>query len=399
MRGKTLIINLIIIVLVMTGSQVLRGQTPENHMHISLTHDIAGNAYGGIKPGLANLGLINLDFALQSKRLGFWNNGTFRVHMQNTYGQKPTENLVGDMQVFSNIENGYYTYLYQFWYKHRIGDLSLLIGKHDLNEIFFAGDQPGEYINSSFGIMPVASLNIPVSIFPATTLGFVGSYEFNHRSSVHVGIYNGVPGEITPSNFGTDLNLNASNGLVYVGEWHFQGLVPGLDGSYKVGAFYHSGQSNPATNPAYEQNGANGIYLIADQNVYENQGPKNQSMGTFFQVGYSPGQSSINDLYLATGINYAGLFSSAGKDMAGVSVAYASCNHTLLESEQETFASCETVLEWFYKYQVTDKLIVQPDIQYIIHPGMNTDHDNSWVGIFRLKWTMDKTLNNGTSND
>lgn len=98
--------------------------------------------------------------------------------------------------------------LYQLWYKHRIGDFSIFTGKHDLNEVFFTSEFAGEYINSSFGIMPIASLNVPVSIFPGTTLNIIGKYKINSNYDVYAGIYNGRPGALTQSNFGTDFNLS-----------------------------------------------------------------------------------------------------------------------------------------------------------------------------------------------
>jgi len=362
------------------------GQTNENKFETSLTQDVASNMAGGMKTGQAQLGLINLDMALHTNSLNLWENGMFRVHIQNTYGQLPTEKLIGDMQVFSNIENGTFTYLYQLWYKHEIGNFSILAGKHDLNEIFFASEFAGAYVNSSFGIMPIASLNVPVSIFPMTTLGVVGSYDFNEKYSIYAGVYSGEPGSLTQSNFGTNLNLDANNGQFYVGEFHINTKIAGKQGTYKIGAFHHSGEFESLNDPTNKQKGSSGVYFIADQMILGSMDSPNGGLGMLLQGGYSPDKSSINDFYLAYGLNYHKVFTET--DKMGLAVAHASANNVLTEKNQSRYTVCETAIELTYKYQLARQLIVQPDLQYIIHPGMKSSIDNAFAGIFRIKWTI-----------
>ncbi len=386
--GKIIKSNRILILslLMILGTKNVESQSHLNTIEASVTQDMASNFYGGIKSGYAYLGLINLDFTLSSESMNLWENGTLRIHIQNTYGQTPTENLVGDIQVFSNIENGTYTYLYQFWYQHQIGDFSFLIGKHDLNEAFFTSDYAGEYINSSFGIMPVASLNVPVSIFPMTTLGFVGSYDFNKSLSLKGGVYNGRPGEITHNNFGTNLNLNKNNGLFYVGEFHFKDIIRNKPGIYKIGYFHHSGEFQKLTTSESYQKGVSGIYFIADQSVLLEGNDKQQGLGTMFQAGYSPAGSSLNDFYMAYGLNYTGLFPGRDSDKLGFAIAHASINNTYFKQCRENYQTCETALELTYKYHLFDNLVVQPNMQYIIHPGMQKCYKNAFVGMIRINW-------------
>jgi len=388
MKTKTTLFHSLIITLtliVLTG-YITNAQKQNNFVKAEITEDFAKNVQGGIKSGQAYLGLINLDFILDTETSNLWENGTFRFHIQNTHGHTPTEDLVGDIQVFSNIENGTYTYLYQIWYKHQFKDFSVLFGKHDLNEEFFASEYGGEYINSSFGIMPVASLNVPVSIFPATTLGFVSQYNINQSMALKAGAYNGMPGEITQTNFGMDLNLNKNNGLFYVGEFHLKDIIPNKPGTYKAGMFHHSGEFNSLTNPTDKQKGSSGIYLIADQLIFSKSSKDNQGLGTMFQLGYSPNNSSINDFYMAYGLNYTGLFPKRPSDVMGLAVAHASINNSLLEKNPKNYETYETAIEFTYKYKAFNSLTIQPNIQYIIHPGMKSSYNNAFVGMIRVQW-------------
>ena len=360
-------------------------QENKNPVSLSINQDVASNFTGGIQTGVAHNGLINLNFKMNTDQMNLWDNGTFRLHVQNTYGQNPSRDLVGDIQVFSNIEHGNYTYLFQFWYKHQMGDFSLLLGKHDLNESFFTSDPAGTYINSSFGIMPLAPLNVPVSIFPNTTLGMVGRYEMNKNLALQGGLYNGKPGEITHSNFGTDLNLNKQNGLFYIGELHLNNPFE-KTGIYKFGAYHHSGDIQPPVNKQSRQNGRSAIYFIADQMIYSEKKDSGEGLATLLQFGYSPGNHALNDFYAAYGLNYTGLFSTNSRDELGLAIAHASSNNKLNSISKENYESCETVLELTYKYPLPWNLVIQPDFQYIIHPGMKSTFSNAFVGLFRIHW-------------
>ncbi len=367
-------------------SPTLQGQEKDNVLNASITQDVTSNLSGGAQTGETQLGLINLDFAMNTENMNLWKGGTFKVHIQNTYGGRPTEKFVGDLQVYNNIENGNHTYLYQLWYRQSLGDLSLLLGKHDMNAQFFTSGMAGTYINSSFGIMPLASLNVPVSIFPNTTLGLTGHYTINPNMSVQAGIYNGIPGEITQSNFGTDLNLGFDHGFFYIGEFHLKNPFEALSGTYKVGAFHHSGSFSTPTKNSRQQPGAGGVYFMADQMLTSAGKDGRKGLGTFLQLGYSPDVSSINDFYWAFGMNYTGLLHPGGKDEAGLALAHASAQDRLAEAREKELRRCETVVEFTYRYAITDQITLQPDIQYIIHPGMNPGLENAWAGTFRIHW-------------
>jgi len=387
MNTKSILIqSLILIHILMLTKYETQAQNKNNFIEAGVIQDFASNMRGGIRTGKAHLGLINLDFTFSTEASNLWENGTFRFQIQNTHGHRPTENLVGDIQVFSNIENGTYTYLYQIWYKHRFRNFSVLLGKHDMNEEFFASDYGGEYINSSFGIMPAVSLNVPISIFPMTTLGMVSQYDINNSMAVKAGVYNGVPGEITHTNFGMDLNLNKENGLFYVGELRLKTRISDKPGTYKAGLFHHSGEFNTLKNPSDIEKGASGFYLIADQFIFSESADEVQGLGTLLQMGYSPGNTSINDFYMAYGLNYTGLFSGRDSDVLGLAVAHSSLNDGMYKNNPTNYETCETAIEFTYKFKAVESITIQPNIQYIINPGMQSTYDNALVGLLRIQW-------------
>ena len=173
--------HLIILILLITAIPVFLFSEEEiSNDPVTLEAAYAGDAVhnftGGIQKGSLYLGIIDLAASINTEAAGLWKGGEFFVNIQNTHGGNPTEDLVGDLQVLDNIDNGDFTYLYQLYYKQTLGKFSVLAGKHDLNCDFFASDYCCEYINSTFGIMSLAAVNVPVSIFPKTSLAAMVKY-------------------------------------------------------------------------------------------------------------------------------------------------------------------------------------------------------------------------------
>ncbi len=104
------------------------------------------------------------------------------------------------------------------------------------------------------------------------------------------------------------------------------------------------------------------------------------------QVGYSPGSSIINDFYIAYSLNYKGLLKGRDSDVLGLALSSISLNNTLMKNNPENYEKRETAIELTYKYKVSERITSQPNIQYIIHPGMKSTYENVFVGMLRPNW-------------
>ena len=129
------------------------------------TLDLASNINGGIDQGFAYLGNIDLNVTFNTEKLGLWEGGQFYVYLLNNHGNSLSA-LMGDFQIANNIEAESNSRLYEFWYKHHFKNATITLGQHDLNSVFAISNSAGFFINSSFGIQPDISANVPTSIFP-----------------------------------------------------------------------------------------------------------------------------------------------------------------------------------------------------------------------------------------
>jgi porin len=329
------------------------------------------------------LGHFNLNMGVKFNQKGIWSGGQLFVELQNTHGTTPSTELVGDIQVFSNIENGNFTYLYQLWYYQSIGPFSFTIGRHDLNSEFIASDIGEEYLNSSFGIMGLAPINMPLSVFPKTSLGFVMSYKITDEITIKSGFYDGNPLDLGRDRYGLDFRISGTEGFLSITEFEFNNQHDKYPGTYKAGFFHHNGDFVNMTDTTSTVKGNSAYYVIADQFLYRENATDGQGLGAMFQFGCTPKDRSINNIFLSVGLNYYGLIPGRDEDILGLAMAHASISQEFRNLKPGALGH-ETAIDFTYKYNLSKLLTIQPDLQYIINPGVSELQKNAFVGVLRI---------------
>lgn len=333
-------------------------------------------------PGYLGLFLIGTEFS--TEKLGLWKGGTFQLYGLNTHAETPTGSLVGDIQTFSNAENGDGTFIYQLAYQQEIGKLTVLAGVNDLAANFQSTGYGSLFTNSSFGVNPALSLNMPVSIFPKNALGLVLNYKFTDNLSAGVGFYDGNPGDFADDPYNTNWKLSSDEGVISIAELRYtKYFEEKIQTEYKIGAMYHNADYASLTDASDTIISGNlAVYCTFDQDLFSIDNERH--IACFGQFGFAQGSQNLVDLYGGFGLHIHGFLSKKGKGVLGVGVAYASINDDVVKLNSPIVATNETALEFTYKYDVTDKISLQPVFQYIINPGALTSVDNASVGMIRL---------------
>ena len=344
--------------------------------------DYAGNYAGAVKKGRCYLGLIDIGVSFNTENAGLWRGGEFFLQVENTHGGMPTAEFVNDFQVFSNIENGDNTCLYMAWIKQDFGKFSFLAGLHDLNSVFQKSEYAGLFINSSFGIMSIMAVNIPVPIFPKTAPGFITGYQPAGQISFKTAVYDGDPGSFETDPYNLNQKISKDEGLLSVSEIHFKSA--NSYNSLKAGFYYHSAEFNSYADTNITIKGNYGIYLIGDKLLLPKSGNDGQGLACFLQLGCAPAKINFNNLYIGAGLSYQGLFMNKFDDALGIAVAYAKVCDRYLNRYDNNWKPDETAIEVTYLMQFSENIAVQPDIQYIINPGAQSSLDNALTGLIRL---------------
>jgi len=343
------------------------------------TFDLASNLYGGVKQGNAYLGNVYLNFDFETERLNLWNRGHFFVYLLNNHGNSLSE-LMGDYQVANNIEAESHTRLYEIWYEHNFDFWSILIGQHNLNSVFAISETGLFFINNSFGIQPDLSTNFSASIFPLATLGGVISWRIWDRFKLHHAIYDGDPG--TESNNPNSLNwkISKEEGALLINEIQYTTQKDSLQQStFKFGYWRHI-QERVVDQVSYSN--SQGVYFINDHIVCRDK-TSGGTLSAFSQLGFSLNEHNPVKAYLSGGLLYKGISHRRIDDGIGLAIG-----HTYFsDSYQSNFKKGlknETAIEISYQWITKGRWTFQPNVQYILNPGSNSQLPNALMGLIRF---------------
>lgn len=342
----------------------------------SWTGDMAHSLAGGLKRGSVFLGMATFNADFNTGSAGLWKNGLFAVCAAHTMGGMPSADLFGDTQVSSNIEAGNHTFLMEFWVRQRFGSAEITAGLQDLNAIFAHSESGRLFLNSSFGIMPVITGNMPAPVFPLTSPGVTVVFETGISGSLAAAIFDGRPVPFEDNPFNARWKFASGDGVLVVAEYRHQAEIRGFAGEYKAGLFSRNhliGELLDHDLPDTLCSSTVGAYLIADQAIWHS---GNRKGNLFIQAGFTPSAESYIDITAGFGINVTGLFNGRKDDSAG-----AAFTAGRISGE----GGSEKVIEFSYRMQFSENLFLQPDLQYIINPsGRTSGIPNCLAGFLRL---------------
>jgi porin len=332
------------------------GVTPQ----ITYTGEVFANLRGGINTNDATeyRGNVDITVTVDTEALGLWHGGTFFFYAQNGHGRGISERHVGDIQILSNIDANDFTQISEYWFEQRLfrDRVWIKLGKQDANRDFSVLDYGGDFINSSFGVIPT----VPLPTFPDPARGAVALLDPAESVRLRLGVYDG----------GT---VDGRGGILGVAELALRTFLPDdtwPPGTYRIGGWYHSDDFTEITDaPAPGSfSGNHGVYLAFDQLLLkEHADPEDgQGIGAFVQFGWAPDDRNVLARYVGGGMIYAGAVPGRDEDVLGIGVAHARFSHRL---KRQNGLTNETVVEAFYKVRLTPWLALQPDFQFIVNPG------------------------------
>ena len=121
-----------------------------------------------------------------------------------------------------------------------------------------------------------------------------------------------------------------------------------------------------------------GVYAVFEQKLFRVGKDDDRGIGVFVRASYSPPDRNLIDVYADAGVELIGLADRRPHDKFGVAAAYAhvsSRGQALDRDFQSVYGpawplrSSETLLTAVYQYEVQAGLTLQPNVQYIRHPG------------------------------
>lgn len=271
----------------------------------------------------------------------------------------------GDFQAYANIDAADFSALYRLWYQQRLldGRLRLKLGKLDANSEFAYVDNGAEFVHSSPGFSPTIQA-FPSYPDPATSVNLF--VEPGGALYAGVGVYDGATqAGLRTGTHGPGSFFGRPSDLFYIAEAGTGFAVAGAPGRLGVGAWRHTGDFERFDGGRADH--ADGIYLVLDQalrpaaSAAPARGP-----GLFLQYGRADPQVSEVTDHAGAGLQWRGPLAARPEDSAGAMASYVAFS----DAPQAGFTDdYELALELFYAARINRWLVLQPDLQYLVHPG------------------------------
>ncbi len=307
-------------------------------------------------------GLTDVVLSLDTTGAGWWRGGNFSVVLQNVRGGDISA-VVGDAQGISNIVGPPGTRFVEYFLVQEFaaGKAMLKVGKQDANADFVVSEGGGEFINSSFGIIPT----VPLPTFPAPALGLMGAWQPSERIRFKAGVWDGAPalgsGSMTTAFDGSGGTVAAAGVELQA----FGGRI--LPGTYRLGVWQHNEVELGAdARLAVDEEpvaSADGIYFTIDQGLWRR---GSRELAFFAQGGWGEADRSAFSRYFGGGLTLSGPIRGRDDDLLGIGIAHAELGDVERPSD---YATHETIVELFYRFPVAPWMSLRPDLQWVERPG------------------------------
>jgi porin len=322
---------------------------------------------------------------------------------------------VGSIADPSNIDAVQTTRLFTAWLQYGDPDLnkddpaksdrfSFRTGQLAADDEFLISPTATGLINGTFGWASINAANMHSGgpAYPLAAPGARLQVRPISELAIRAALFSGDPaGRNCNGNpqvcnrFGTTFSF--AGGALFIAEAEYainqRKNAAGLPGVYKAGAWratadyadQHFGVSaagaivslaSPAVAGPLNHSGNWGIYGVADQMVWRG---KEQSLNLFVRGGAVPSDRNLVSFYLDGGAGFKGLIAGRADDTFTLGFAYLKISPDAAALDRDInlatppfpIRNHEMVFEASYAAQIAPWWVLQPDFQYIVHPGGN----------------------------
>jgi len=333
-----------------------------------------GTGDKGYKYGGKMDALINLD----SSKLGLWEGGEFRSHLEYSHGDAPA-NLGGaifsvNTALYWPVDTPNELVATSLNYTQRLGDRSsIAFGKFNPVDVYASHPFYGGWGIDRF--MNIVLAAPPSGLIPVVFMGALATIDVEPVTwSIIIADPNDRTNDYFPGDLFSDGVLIAAN-ATRVTSIAGRGSTFGITGLYSTaeGADYSSVGGAVGTST---KSGAYNVNIQFTHNFQESQDQSNTAWGFYLKAGIADGNPNYVQRSLIVGIGGNALFFGRPQDSFGVGAYYYDLSDTLQDELNPILTNFhdEAAIEAYYSWEVMPWLQLGADIQYINPARGNYDH-------------------------
>ena len=307
-----------------------------------------GREYRDASPWFAGE-LLNTFLSINGGKSLGWKGSSALVRLSQ-YAGLGSEDSLGEVQCFSNIDGPARTTVYELWFQQLLinNKVRVKVGKIDATTEFAQVPTAGDFLNSSMGYSPTIQ-GFPTYPEPKTGIGLFLTP--NRTYALGLGAFQTQDGgklsiAETARTWTTHDDLA---GRVSIGYWRLDGIHAGFDGS-----------------PLSVTQGA---YGVAEQSFWRSaatDGKIARALSGFMQFGTADGSSSRVTRHIGGGVVIEGTFGNRSRDSVGIAFTRVGFSADI---HKETDNRDELIFETYYKLNISRQVAFVPDIQWIQYPS------------------------------
>lgn len=410
----------------MTDWGGLRSKLEQQGLKFTFTYygDGFANPAGGVKEGFGYDGRFGTIVDADLDKLWGWSGATFHASIHQIHGTQYSATNLDNLMTVSGVEAPPSTRLFNLWIEQTLGDqVNLRLGQFTAAQEFMVSDNANLFLNATFGWPALPAQDLPSGgpAYPEATPGIRLQITPTNQLTLRAAVFNGDPagpGNGNPVDrdpYGLALRVNdppffiAEIAYAYgrqVAETrrdnpNQEGFSPlrtyrpsseeGLPGTIKIGAWFNAGTFADerlaaqggllagSGGPPLQHWGNYAIYGVLDQMLWRVPG-SDRGLSAFIRGSAAPSDRNLIDLYADAGLTFKGPLASRPGDSAGIGLAFGRVSSQAAANDSDVIAvtgmempvrDFEVALELTYQWQLAENWFMQPDLQYVWHPGGN----------------------------
>ncbi|HZT87484.1 MAG TPA: carbohydrate porin [Stellaceae bacterium] len=349
-----------------------------------------GNVTGGVRRGAVYEGQLGVSLDADLGKLVGWPGAKAHVNAIEIHGSGPSADLLGgNLMTVSNIEARPTLRLYALWLEQNFADdrLSVRIGQLAADAEFITSNTAGGLINGTFGwpLLTAADTRGGGPAYPLPQPGVRLQAKSAEDVTVRAALFSAQPGGrgCTGNPQVCDphgVAFSLSGGTLWLAEAEYDANAgknaAGLPGAYKLGGWRETGAFADQLSGALDRSGDWGVYGIVDQMIWRRAGTEDQGVSVFVRLGGAPSDRNLVSFYADGGIGFKAPFAERPGDVLTLGAAYGRISGDAaladrLAGPPTPVRDHEALIELSYAAAIKPGWTLQPDLQYVIHPGGN----------------------------
>lgn len=344
----------------------------------------AANVDGGNSTDSSYAGDLFMGAEFDLEKIFGWDSTKFVLSGINRHGRSIDDAVGGQYSVMQCV-GGQNAFLYNVTLEKKFLDdaLSVKLGRMSATDDFVGSGFYGFSVNNSVnGQIRAALFDGVMTSYPFPVWGGRVKYELSDEASAMLGVFQLTDDMFDRDTQGVDFKFESGDGVSIFTQGNWNPKFNGRPAHFYAGAnvsFFEMDKFNSAdTRDQFVR-----FYGHADYQVYAESPGSEEGLVLFATLGYSPFQdAAIIPVQSTFGANYEGLFPGREKDNTVFFATYGNFSNDYTAQQVnagEGSPEYELVLEIGHRFQVTPATYIQPDIQYIVHPGGTGDIPNALV--------------------